>query len=321
MLAAALVIGAVVLGITALRGSEDAGTTSPSPVSDGPSASQSASPSAEPSAGPSSNVMSASGSDELRKQLTAKGWSCYDSLDNPIVKRCFYYKPDGTGSETTGVLSLQYADADSVGSMSVRAESPSSAQSALLQEVAGLAGDALLDGNGAKLQQIQQSSTTEGAELAGMRVFGSDSSFNVYAPDTGFASADSPPFPPLATTRAAWEKQGLRCATKAGVLSCEGTKSGLQVRAIAALRDGKVAGGWSLSVSPPFDKGVSVEDGAMTAGALLKAAGLTDGAGAAFIGSHARNGEQGDFAQRHVRLTISTSADFYSMIVSVDDVR
>lgn len=315
IVAVALVIGALVVGLTQFGGSDDTSKKSDSTQSSGPTDPTSA-PS-ESGDGGSGGVMSAASAADARKQLTAKGWTCYDSLAKPLTKRCFYYRAEGD-SEATGQVTFRYQDADKVAALDARARSASTLQGTILNDLAGIVGNSMLDGNGTKLQAIQKSGSSDSTELAGARVFGGESSLSVYAADSDFPDTDPPPFPAVATTQAALTKQGLTCQNTGGTITCTGDKGGLRYRAITALSNGKTSN-WSVSVSP-IDSG-PVATGAAGAAELLKAVGLTNDAGAAFIKANPQTGKEGDFAEKDLRLIVSSSGDYYNMLISVGSIR
>ena len=310
VLALIVLIAAVAVGVTQFGGDSEA---SPDPSS--PPSTSSPSDTAAPA--PAGGPMSASGATELISTLEAEDWTCYDSLSDPVpVKRCFYAQPDGSGT-TSAKMTLQYQSEDTVGAVAATASSPSAKQSELLKTVAGYVGETLLNGNGSDLQGLIKAGTTETIDIEGASASGSDSYFNVYAPDFDFAQIEAPPLPSFNETRSTIEDAGLKCDQDGRTVICDGEVNGISLSAITVIENGEVAGGWSVSAN---SRG-PIRRGAEAVATLLRDAGLTDDDGAAFVAANPQDGQAGDFAGYAVSIIISSSSGYYNLLVSVDQVR
>lgn len=310
---AVVLVVAAVVGITQLGGDDDTDVSS----------SSGSTSSTEPSDGASDDapdVMTASGADELRKQLTAKGWRCYDSLDKPApVKQCYLWKRDGNG-HTRGELSLQYVDEDSVGSIRFDVQSPSAVQGKIVKNVTALIGETLIGGNAGEVQKARTSSTS-GNEVEGVYISGTEDGLNATVSSAEIPTVEPVPMPPVGKTRSAMERIGLHCRVDDGALVCEGAKDGVRLRAIGSLENGHISGGWTMSLSPGNLKGGKASKAARLAADVLRRAGLTDAAGAKFVRTHYQTDQQGDFAHYHVSVINSSSGSYYSLMVSVQEIR
>jgi len=314
VLALVVLIAAVAVGVTQFGG-EDEPTTRPTstPTSSGTVTA----PTAPTGSAPAEGLMSADGATKLISTLEAEDWTCYDSLSDPVpVKRCFYAQPDGSGT-TSARMTLQYQSEDIVGAVSTTATSPSTKQSEILRTVAGHVGDSLLNGNGPAVADLIKSGTSESTEIEGAQASGSDSYFNVYAPDFDFSQIEAPPLPPFEETRSAIEDAGLRCDQDGRTVICDGEVGGTSLSAIASVQNGEVASGWSVSA----DGRGQVKGGAQAVATLLRDTGLTDDDGAAFVAANPQDGQAGDFAGYAVSIIISSSSGYYNLLVSVDQVR
>jgi hypothetical protein len=127
---------------------------------------------------PSEQVMSAAAASALTDELSRQGWHCYDSLDEPVVKRCFLDEPAGDDGSVSVDVALTYADGFlarasvyAAGVRDYRRHVPLAEQAAL--EV----GDVLLDGAGS--QVAERLGDRREVEIAGRRVYGNQSGSSI----------------------------------------------------------------------------------------------------------------------------------------------
>src|SRR5699024_66125 len=113
-----LVVAAVVLATTQLGGDDDTASAGP-----------------EDSGQANAEPMSAESAKRLRDQLEDADWSCYDSLDEPVIyKQCYLLKTEGE-EQPTGRLSIQYAGEDTVATVQFHVGPDSPVQNEIVEQV------------------------------------------------------------------------------------------------------------------------------------------------------------------------------------------
>jgi hypothetical protein len=127
---------------------------------------------------PSEQVMSAAAAGALIDELSQEGWRCYDSLDAPVVKRCFLDEPAGDDGSVSVDVALTYAD-DYLVRASIYAAGVRDYRRHVdvAEQTAIQVGDVLLDGAGA--QVAERLGDPREIEIAGRRVYGNRSGASV----------------------------------------------------------------------------------------------------------------------------------------------
>jgi hypothetical protein len=175
---------------------------------------------------PSARVMSEAAASDLIDGLTGRGWVCYDSLRDPVIKRCFFDRVVGDGGTLSADVALTYAD-DYVARVNIYAagERDGGEHVRLAEQTARLAGDVLLDGAGDAL--ADRVGVRQPIELAGRQVFGNRATGASTQVVVESASYDEPTLPPPnlsvpdVLVRAA-EAGGLACQASGSTTTCSG---------------------------------------------------------------------------------------------------
>jgi hypothetical protein len=228
--AAVITVVAVVIAVFLLRDTSD----DPAPRSD--------------TDRPSARVMSVAAADDLMGRLARDGWSCFDSLPKPVVKRCFLDRAAGDGT-VSGEVALTYLD-DYVARVNVYAagQQDANAHVALAEQTASLVGDVLLDGAGSEL--ADHVGVPEQIEVAGRMVSGHrspGSSVQVTVESAAYDDRELPPpdLPSESELVRTAEAGGLSCGAYGSTTTCGGSGSP-SMTVTMAKADGRVG---SLSIS------------------------------------------------------------------------
>lgn len=176
---------------------------------------------------PSARVMSESAAADLIDELTGRGWACYDSLHDPVVKRCFFDRLDDEGGTVSADVALTYADGY-VARVSIYAagERDDGEHVRLAEQTARLAGDVLLDGAANAL--ADRVGVRQPTELAGRQVVGNQTRGASTQVVVESASYDEPELPPPhlpvpdVLVREA-EAAGLTCQESGATTTCGGS--------------------------------------------------------------------------------------------------
>jgi hypothetical protein len=175
---------------------------------------------------PSARVMSEAAAADLIDELSGRGWACYDSLRDPMVKRCFFDQRVGAGLVSADVA-LTYADGyvDRV-NIYAAGERDDGEHVRLAEQTARLAGDVLLDGAGNAL--ADRVGVRQPIELAGRQVFGNQApgaSTQVVVESASYDEPDLPPpnlpVPDVLVREA--EAAGLACQESGATTTCSGS--------------------------------------------------------------------------------------------------
>ena len=176
-------------------------------------------------AAPSDRVMSVAAADELMRRLTRAGWSCFDSLPEPVVKRCFRDQLAGDGTVSAEVA-LTYAEGY-LARANVYAEGvhDGGRHVRIAEQAARLVGDVLLDGAGPVL--VDRLGEPEEYDVAGRIVHGNrspGSSIQVVVESASYDGSDLPPvrLPPLHRLIEVAEAGGLVCREHGATTTCSG---------------------------------------------------------------------------------------------------
>jgi hypothetical protein len=199
---------------------------------------------------PSARVMSAPAADELIARLEQRGWSCFDSLEQPVVKRCFLDELAGAGTVSADVA-LTFADGYLTRvNLYAAGEGDDDRHVTVAEQTAELAGDILLDGAGSEV--AERLGDRHEVEIAGRRVFGNrapgasvqvvveSASYDAKLPPAEFPSND-------VLTRAA-KDAGLLCHDDGSSTICSGTAGSISMTVTMSVASGRI-GSLSLSAS------------------------------------------------------------------------
>lgn len=198
---------------------------------------------------PSARVMSIGAGNELLDRLAADGWSCFDSLPDPVVKRCFHDALVGDGGTASGEVALTYVDGYIVrASIYTAGERDDGRHVALAEKTARLAGDVLLNGSGPTL--VDRLGNRREIEVAGRLVYGHrspGSSVQVVVESVSYDGRRLPPsnIPPAAELARSAEAGGLSCRDDGASLTC-GDDATPSMTVTMSTTDGRVG---SLTVS------------------------------------------------------------------------
>ena len=172
----------------------------------------------------SERVMSAAAAGDLIRELSRQGWRCYDSLDAPVVKRCFLDEPAGDDGTASAEVALTYAD-DYLVRVSVYAAGVHDHGRHLdvAEHTARQVGDVLLDGAGS--QVAERLGDRHEIELAGRRVYGNravGSSIQVVVESASYDGRVLPPpdFPAEDRLVRVAERAGLSCDAGGASTDC-----------------------------------------------------------------------------------------------------
>jgi hypothetical protein len=176
---------------------------------------------------PSARVMTEAAAADLIDELSRRGWACYDSLPDPVVKRCFFDRLGDAGGTVSADVALTYADGY-VARVSIYAagESDHGEHIRLAEQTARLAGDVLLDGAGNAL--ANRVGVRQPTELAGRQVSGNEARGVSAQVVVESASYDEPELPPAnlpmpdVLVREA-EAAGLTCQESGATTTCSGS--------------------------------------------------------------------------------------------------
>jgi hypothetical protein len=249
---------------------------------------------------PSSRVMSTAAADELIDRLTQDGWTCFDSLSEPVVTRCFLDRAVGDGGTLSGEVALTSQDGY-VARANIYAAGEGHVE--LAERTARLAGDVLLDGSGSDL--ADQLGDRRELEIAGRVAYGNrspGSSVQVVVESASYDGRSLPPpnFPAKARLTEVAEAAGLTCQDYGATTTCGGSTSpGMTVTIATA---GGRIGSLSLSASNyavPNDPAVVT----MVSGYLFET-GLGGPRAAAWLQQHADSAApvRADLGGLHLRL-------------------
>jgi hypothetical protein len=199
---------------------------------------------------PSARVMSIAAADELIDRLTQDGWRCFDSLPEPVVKRCFIDQVVGGGT-TSGEVALTYQDGY-VARANVYAagERDGGRHVEVAEQTVRLAGDVLLDDAGSVL--VDRLGNRREFEVAGRLVYGNrspGSSVQVVVESASYNAHTLPPpnIPAKAKLTSVAEAGGLTCRDYGATTTCGGRGSPAMTVTIPTA-DGRV-GSLTLSAS------------------------------------------------------------------------
>ncbi|MFY0406117.1 hypothetical protein [Solicola sp. PLA-1-18] len=313
--AVALLIAAVVIGVTQLGGDDDTSADRGSSQSDGGGDEESDEPKSDD--GP----LKASAADDLRTKLGEQDWTCYDSLEDPVLKRCFVAKP-GTGqyaSPVRGEVRFEYGDDElEQVRLYVSGGAEDGVTRALVGDTSTLIGDTLFDAKGSELATLATGTSTDPVDLGdGVSATGSSGTgLTLRTEDAGYEPIPEIPLPATTEVQSALASKGFACGTKDSSFQCEGTSGKVKLLLLTSGSPTDVTG-WSVSASTAsFDDKATVEEGLAATADVLQTAGITDADGAAFV-KEAQNGARGDFDSHEVSVIRSESGDIFSILGSV----
>jgi len=144
---------------------------------------------------PSARVMSEASAADLIAELSGRGWACYDSLPDPVVKRCFFDRLADASGTVSADVALTYSDGY-LARVNIYAagERDDGEHVRLAEQTARLAGDVLLHGAGDAL--AARVGVRRPIELAGRQVFGTEAPGASTQVVVESASYDEPVLPP-----------------------------------------------------------------------------------------------------------------------------
>ncbi|MDO9377949.1 MAG: hypothetical protein Q7T56_03795 [Nocardioidaceae bacterium] len=314
--AVVLLVAALAIGVTQLSGDEESSTSRETTATADPA----------PDPGADTGPMSSAAADELRSRLGDDGWTCYDSLDEPVVvKRCFVVQPGDAenAAPTRGELTLQYED-DAVGALRFRVTGAqgSAGTTALVEQTATSVGDLVLGGEGAALAAVAVAEPDgTSTDVGGVDATGNGAGVDLYVDGWGFPEVGSPPLPGTEDVQAALAADGFVCGTESTVFTCEGRQGDVRLRLSGSAGDaGTPPGAWSVTVGP-VEYTSSLDEAMGVAADVLATAGIVDSEGAEFLRANPPDGSAGDFAGHGVSVISSDLGEVYNAIISVDPIR
>ena len=299
VLVVALIVAMVFVGMKVLGGDDDSSGSvgSTSSATDDDSSSDDSGPASEGDGdhkpmteGAATALTAALGEEE--------GWTCYVSVPGSpnSLTRCHYFVAGEKPQRASLRIDMADGAVKTVSLLAYGVDDPAP----ITEAVARVVGDTLFDGRGDVVVAAARSEATLRAEE-----LGAEASLSTYGDGLQVRASDAPSIPPngpspasTAALKPTLTAQGYTCeVTDSGSLACGKEKGAATVRMMGMdhTTSSATSATWNLSVrSASYDAPLDEQQARALAGKELVALGLTDEAGAAFLGTAAAR-QEGDF--------------------------